>query len=315
MVLFFTLMFSVLPVMAEKPPSGDIAMVNGVAISRADFDRELDAVRQRFAMQGQPPDEAKLSEIKENILDSLISRELFYQESRKGGVKIEASEVHEKFATWKKRFPDDSQLQNLMQMMNLSEEIVKSQIKEQMAVGKFIDQKFSDKVSVTEKEIRTYYDDNPDTFKKPEQVRASHILIKTDPKADDAEKSKTRDKIKDIREKLKKGEDFAALAKEFSECPSKSKGGDLGYFGRKQMVKPFEDVAFSLNTGEMSDIVETRFGYHLIKSVDKKAATTIPYKEVEGKIGEYLKEEKKMKEVTSYGEKLKAEAEIKRFLK
>ncbi len=108
-------------------------------------------------------------------------------------------------------------------------------------------------------------------FSKPEQVRASHILVKVAPQATREEKDAAREKIKEILEQAKAGKDFAALAKAYSECPSGEKGGDLGYFGRNEMVQPFEDVAFTLPVGVVSDVVETRFGYHLIKVTDKKS--------------------------------------------
>jgi peptidyl-prolyl cis-trans isomerase C len=114
---------------------------------------------------------------------------------------------------------------------------------------------------------------------------------------------------------LQKGEDFASLAKEFSQCPSNAKGGDLGYFQRGQMVPPFEQVAFALKPGAVSDIVETKFGYHLIKVIDKKAETTIPYKDVKEKLEQNLKREKIQKEVTLYVEKLKEKAKVEKVEK
>jgi peptidyl-prolyl cis-trans isomerase C len=100
------------------------------------------------------------------------------------------------------------------------------------------------------------------------------------------------------------------LAKEFSECPSNIKGGDLGYFGRGKMVKPFEDAAFALKTGEVSDIVETRFGYHLIKVVDKKPASVMGYEDVKDQVGQFLKKQKTGKELKGYIEELRKKAVI-----
>lgn len=304
------------PEVSEKQAAtGKVAVVNGTVIRQDTFDRELDAVRQRFVMQGQKLEGSQLSTIKKNVLENLIHRELLYQESQKAGVKVEDTAVDEKFGAWKKQFPDESQFKNIMGMMNLTEDVIKSQIRQQMAVEEFIDKKFADKVAVSDKEIRDYYDANPDFFKQPEQVKASHILIKVDPKADEAKKSEARKKMEGLQDQLKKGGDFAAIAKEFSECPSNAKGGDLGYFKRGQMVKPFEDTAFALKSGEMSDIVETRFGYHLIKTTDKKAETTSPYEEVRKRLEDYLKQEKKRKEVNLYVSKLKQESKIERFIK
>jgi peptidyl-prolyl cis-trans isomerase C len=138
-------------------------------------------------------------------------------------------------------------------------------------------------------------------------------LIKVDPEADESRKAEARKKLEMIQKRLRKGEDFAALAKEFSEGPSRGKGGDLGYFRRGQMVKAFEEAAFTLRPGEVSDIVETKFGYHLIKVIDKKPEKTMAYKDVKDRLGDYLKREKVQKEVRLYVEKLKEKAKVERF--
>jgi peptidyl-prolyl cis-trans isomerase C len=105
------------------------------------------------------------------------------------------------------------------------------------------------------------------------------------------------------------------LAREYSEGPSSVKGGDLGYFGRGQMVKPFEDAAFALNVGELSEVVETRFGYHLIKVTGKNPETVVAYADVKERLQKYLKDEKVQQEVSAYVEDLKTKAKVERFLK
>jgi peptidyl-prolyl cis-trans isomerase C len=147
-------------------------------------------------------------------------------------------------------------------------------------------------------------------FKQPEQVKASHILIKVTPDADDAQKATARKKIEEIQQKLKNGGDFAALAKEYSEGPSGARGGDLGFFRHGQMVKPFENAAFGLEPGQVSDVVTTRFGYHLIKVTEKKPAKTLAYSEVKDKIGERLKQQKIEKQAGEYIDGLKKDAKI-----
>jgi peptidyl-prolyl cis-trans isomerase C len=198
--------------------------------------------------------------------------------------------------------------------MNLSEATLKSQLEQNMAIERFVDNQFVQKVTVSDKDIKAYYDSHTDSFKKSEQVRASHILIKVDPQADKSKKAKAREKLEGIQQKVDKGEDFGALAKKHSEGPSASKGGDLGYFERGQMAKPFEEASFALKPGEVSDIVETRFGYHLIKVTDKKSETTIAYAEIKDKLGEYLKQERVQKEVSLYVENLEQKGKVERFL-
>ena len=178
-------------------------------------------------------------------------------------------------------------------------------------IQQYIDKEFVQKINVPEKEVKDFYVSQPDSFKEPEQVRAMHILIKVDPGADEPKKAEARKKLKGIQNRLRKGEDFEALAKEYSEGPSAAKGGDLGYFSKGQMVKPFDEVAFGLSPGKVSDIVETRFGYHLIKVVDKKPEKVIAFAEVEEKLQQYIKRQKIQGKVNRYIKDLRNEFLIK----
>jgi peptidyl-prolyl cis-trans isomerase C len=311
----------------KQPPEGKIAVVNGSVITRADFDREVSRVRQRLFSMGKPPSDSQLAEIKKEVLESLIDRELLYQESEKKGVIVDEAAVNEELRVivdeaavneelrkLKERFPSEAEFKSVLSRANLSEVAFKSELKHGMAIKQFIDKQFVQKITVSGEESKTYYDSHPDLFKQPERVRARHILIKVDPGADESQKAEARKKMKEIQEKVQKGEDFAALAKEFSEGPSSAKGGDLGYFRRGQMVKPFEEAAFPLQPGEVSEIVETGYGYHLIMVIDKKPETTIAYKDVKDRLEQHLKREKVRKEVSLYVEKLEEKAKVERFL-
>jgi peptidyl-prolyl cis-trans isomerase C len=296
----------------EGQPSEDkVAVVNGSVVTRADYDTELQMVQRQFARMGKPPSDSQLWALKKEALEKLIERELLHQESQKKGFKVDDAELNERF---QKRFPDEAMLKNLLNTMKLNEAALKSHFRVGMMIAKLIDKEFAQKATVSDKETKDYYDNNPNFFKQPEGVWASHILIKVDPKADKAQRAEALKKAEKIQERVKQGEDFAALAKESSQCPSSSQGGDLGYFGRGHMVKPFEEAAFALKPGEVSDIVETRFGYHLIKVMDKKPETTILYKDAKDRIEQLLKNEKVQKEVKLYVEKLKEDAKVERFL-
>lgn len=298
----------------NKPSQDKIAVVNGSVITWADFDRELRHAQGQLSATGMPLDTSRLTRLKQKVLEQLIGRELLYQESQKRGIKVDKEAINEQLKTLKKQFASEEDFKNILTNMNLSEDTIKSQFKRDGAIQEFIDKEFVEKITIPDKEIKIYYDSNRDLFKQPEQVRASHILINVDPKGDASQKAEALKKIKDVRRRLHKGEDFSALAKQFSQCPSSAQGGDLGYFNRGQMVKPFEKAAFALKSGAVSKIVETRFGYHLIKVVDKKPESIIGYKDVKDELGQYLKQEKVQKEVGLYVGKLKEKAKVERFL-
>jgi len=299
----------------KKQPSEDkVAVVNGSVITRADFDTEMSRVQRGLFSMEKPLSDSKLSEVKKEALENLIDRELLYQESQKKGIKVDEAAINEQLSTLKKRFPSEAEFKKALSETNLSEAAIKSQFKRGMAIQQFIDNQFVQKVKISNKEIKDYYDSHPGFFKQPERVRASHILIKVDPQADQSQKAEALKKLEKIQQKLQKGEDFAALAKEFSQCPSGAKGGDLDYFSRGQMVKPFEEAAFALKPGGVSNIVETKFGYHLIKVIDKKPETTIAYQDIKDRLEQYLKQDKVQKEVSLYVEKLREKAKVERFL-
>ncbi len=299
----------------EKKPSGaTVAVVNGVGIPRHDYDRELDMQVERFSRQGRQISDVQLARLKDDVLQSLIEREVLYQESQKAGINISDQAVNDQLAAIKQRFPDENEFKNILQKMNLTEDDVKSQIKHGLAIKELIDQQVVRNIVITEAETKSYYDANPEMFRQPEQVKASHILIKVDANATEAQKADAMLKIKDVQQKQKAGEDFAELAKKYSEGPSNVRGGDLGYFRRGQMVKPFEDAAFAMKPNEVSEVVETRFGYHLIKVYDKKPEMVLTYAEVKDTLSERLKEQKVEEQAGQYIEKLKTAAKIEKNL-
>jgi len=299
----------------NKPADADkkMAVVNGVVISQDQFDKELSVHMDRASRQGQQLSDAQLAELKKNVLDGLIERELLYQQSRKAGIKIADQAVDEQIATIKQRFPGEQDYKNALSAMQLTEEEVKAQIARGLAIRELINEQIMNKIEVSDEESKAYYDAHPQLFKQPEQVKASHILIKVETDATDAQKAEARKKIDEIQQKIKAGGDFGELAKEFSEGPSNVRGGDLGYFRRGQMVKPFEDAAFSMQPGEVSEVVETRFGYHLIKVYDKKPEENLAYADVKEKLGQHMKQEKAEKEAGQYIEQLKKDAKIETF--
>lgn len=151
---------------------------------------------------------------------------------------------------------------------------------------------FAAKVTVAEEDIRDYYESNPEKFKNPKTVHARHILIKVDQNAKPEEVESARQRAEDVLKMAKEGRDFAALARQYSEGPTKTKGGDLGTFRREAMVKPFADKAFSMEAAEISDPVRTRFGWHIIKVEKNNPAKTRTLDEAREEIQKTLKAER-----------------------
>jgi len=195
---------------------------------------------------------------------------------------------------------------------------VKTEIREGLARNKFMEAQWAGKINVTEEEAQKYYNENPRQFETPEQVRVSHILIKpelidpkVDPNADPNEaKAIARTKTEDLLKQLKDGADFAELAKSHSSCPSAPKGGDLGLFPRGQTTPAFENAAFELEIGQISGVVETEYGYHIIKATEHKDASTTSFEQAKDDIIKQLTQTKQSEIAEEYIASLRVAANI-----
>ncbi|MGA2025568.1 MAG: peptidylprolyl isomerase [Syntrophobacteraceae bacterium] len=267
------------------------AIVNGKAIPMSDYQAETDRLHQQISMTGRQPDAKEMQALEQRILDDLIGRELLKQETVKRGIKVDDAEVNAQLDAVKNGTTPEN-FANSLKQMNMTELQLKDYFASRLAIRKLLDKDLGSKIVLTPEEVKAFYDGNPDLFKTPEMVRASHILVKVDEAASGEEKAKALEKIKAIQKRVKSGEDFAKVAQEVSDCPSKDDGGDLNFFHKGQMVPPFEKAAFSMKPGETSDIVETEFGYHIIRLTDKKEAGTMSFDEVKPRIEQQLKNEK-----------------------
>ena len=287
------------------------ALVNGEPIVAAAVQGEIKGILGRFQEQGRKPSETEMASLRESVLDKMIKLELLSQESKKAGIAVNTADIDNELKGYKKGFADDKAFAKALGEAGITEAELRKQIGKNLTIQKFIDTKFKGKAQVTEQEAKDFYNNNQDKFKQPEMAHARHILItakETEPKAD---KDRKRAKLVQIKKQLKDGGNFADLAKQFSDCPSKDRGGDLGFFPRGQMVKPFEQAVFKMMPGDVSDIVETEFGYHLIKLEEKKPAKTVTFDEAKAKITAYLTQEKVTNNIEAFLAEAKGKSTIK----
>lgn len=207
---------------------------------------------------------------KEDFLDSIIEKELLYAEAKKNRLDRDKAFIA-KLEKFKK--------------MNLITILLEKEIR--------------DKIMVDDTEAKNHFDNNPERYKKDAGVNASHILVETEAEGNS------------ILEKLKNGEDFAKLAAEHSKDASNARnGGDLGFFSRGRMVPEFEEAAFNLNVGEISGLVKTRFGYHIIKVTDKKEGTQLSFEETKDLVKKQLQAKKQRDTYKAFIDKLKSNTEV-----
>ena len=301
------------PAVQPKSPKDPVARVNGTAISRLELDRALKVLLSQNQVE-QPLAPEMMQQAESAALDQLISAELIYQEGSKLEVKDLDKRVAEKIAQNRAKFNSDAELEKALQGVDMTLKDMQDFTRKDIVISNLIETRFASKVVSTEAEARKFYDENLEKyFKKPETARASHILIGTEEKSTPEQRKQAKAKAEAILKRLRAGEDFAALAKSDSTCPSKSQGGDLGSFGHGQMVPAFEQAAFALKPGEMSGVVETQFGYHIIKLTEKQEASTESFENVKAKILDFLKQEKVQKEVSDQVEALMGKAKIEKL--
>ncbi len=302
------------PVVAAAPavvePQGVVARVNGTPIDAIELRRA-----KKVMLRGQTPPADQIAAVNKQAVEQLVSAQLLYQAASKVEIKDLDKQIDVKLAQGKERFKDEQEFQKAIKEMEMDEKDLREYTRRDLLITNFVDTTFVAKMTVSEEESRSFFDKNQDRFKQDETVKASHILIGVDGNATADEKKKAREKADKLKKELAGGADFATLAKGNSTCPSAPQGGDLGFFGKGQMVPPFEKAAFALKPGEVSDVVETQFGYHIIKLTEKKPAVTAEFKDMKAKIEEYLKGQKVNEAIQLYIEDVKKTAKIEILLK
>jgi peptidyl-prolyl cis-trans isomerase C len=285
-----------------------LAHVNGEDVTKADLDRAVQALEARA---GGPVPTEQRDQVVRGVLDQLIGYKVLVQETRARNVTVPDADVDARIGQIRGQFPSEAEFTQMLAQRNLTLEQVKSDARQDMAIAKLIEDEIASKVAVKPEQVTDFYAKNPDQFKQGESVRASHILISVPKGADAATKAQARTKAEQVLKEVKAGGDFAALAKQHSGDPgSAANGGDLGFFQQGQMVGPFNDAAFSLAPGAISEVVETDFGFHIIKVAEKKEGRTIPLEEVRPQVEQYLERLHRQEQTETFVNGLKAKGKI-----
>ncbi|MBN1816001.1 MAG: peptidylprolyl isomerase [Sedimentisphaerales bacterium] len=300
-------------------PARVFATVNGIKITGAETEPRVEMmVKQQIAQLGPmgaslPPqafDNLK-GRIRPQVVEWLVEQKLVEEKLKSKNIIITDEQI-------------DTQLDAMLSARNMTREDAKkaveqqggtmeefrSQMKMSMGTEKLLTEYMEGKSEpIDEADAKKFYDENQQAFQEAEQVKASHILIKTE-NLDEAGKAQARSRIEEILVKVKAGEDFATLAKEHSDCPSSAKGGDLDFFTKERMVPEFSEAAFSMKVGDVSGVVETKFGYHIIKVTDRKEAKVRSFEEEKDEITEYLTRQQRQRFWDQYRNELKKDAQI-----
>jgi parvulin-like peptidyl-prolyl isomerase len=268
-----------------------VAIVNGDKISKAQLDEAFDKAVQMTGIK--PSDlspEQKLEGYRQ-ILDEMITEKLVNKAAV--GVTVPQADIDAQIAKIKAQFPSEEDFSKQLTQVGQTPEQLGETIKKMLQQQRWLESQLAGKAEVTEEEAKKFYEENKTEFTQPETVKASHILFRVNKEDSEDVANQKLKAAQGAEARAKKGEDFAALAKELSEEPgAKESGGDLGFFPKDRMVPEFAEVAFSEKVGEITNPVRTQFGWHVIKVTDKKSAGTLPYDEVKSQLMTYLKAKK-----------------------
>lgn len=287
--------------------SGCSAADKSISISQDEIDTQVDRTISQYEAQGQTVNDEQRAQLAENVRTQLIERKILYKAAQNAGTSLEDGIMDSEMERVRSQFPDEDGFSEVLSQQGYTIESFQAEMEEFLLIQQFLEEEVISKINIKENEMETFYEENPQFFESPESITASHILVQLSEDAGEEEGREALEKIEEVAAKIEAGEDFAALAEEYSEGPSAAQGGSLGSFSRGDMVPPFEEAAFALEEGEVSEIVQTQFGYHIIKVSEKNEAGTAPYEEVKESISNYLAQEQEQEAITSYIETLKEE--------
>ena len=268
-------------------------IVNGQKVAPDEIDNEIERLRPHYEEYAAGAEGAGEDQLREWARENVIERTLMMAAAREALAEIPQADIDAAYNEIKDRAGDEDPA------------AVKADIEQQMRLERLMDEAAKDVKPPTDKEQREFYEQHPEQLTMPEQVRASHIVKHV---GDQVDRKTAFEAILEVKMELDRGAGFEELATKHSDCPENA--GDLGYFARGQMVQEFEDVAFGMEVGQVSDIFQTSFGYHICRIVDRKPAVVVPFDEVTDDIEKEILRQRREKAIEDFVDSLKSKATI-----
>ena len=290
-----------------------VAQVNGVDISGDTISRELKKAVQQYKKRGMPLNASQEKSAAKKLIDDEIGRTLLVLKAQDSGINITKDMLEKRLKEVQAKFRSDAVFEHKLADRGMTLDQYRAELETDLYMDQIIKKEIEPKIKIPENETRDYYEKNKNKFASQEKVRASIILLKFNPSQGKAGEQKALKKFESILDQIRNGADFAAMAKRFSEDSLASKGGDLGFFTKKQMLPAFSNRAFKMKAGEVSDIFRTGHGFHVLKVTDKKPAGASPFEAEKEKIKDFLIQKKVSQATHDYIEALKKQAKIKTY--
>lgn len=286
--------------------------LNGREIPRQAIEHELNRLIQFYASHGMTEDQirAQLPLLKKRAEEQAIGTALLFAEAAKLDLPVSDDEVEESLRRMTDEAGGPARLRAILDKQGQNVQQLREEIRRGRRVDKLVEKITADTPDPTDAEAEAFFAEHRDEFGKAEQVRAQHILVS--PKGDSPEDDLAAiAKIREIRERILAGSDFSTEAAAHSDCPSgKQAGGSLGWFSRGMMVKEFDEAAFSMKVGELSDIVKTQFGYHVIYKNDAQPETIPDFAEVRDRVKDILRHQRRGEALAAHVAELREKAVV-----
>jgi peptidyl-prolyl cis-trans isomerase C len=299
------------PAAPALDPATVLVDVAGSKLTAGEADKQIMAMMGAQAAQlGADRMASLMGRFRQQAVERFVIRTVLSSEAEKRQIQVSDGDIAQAMETIKGRLPEGVTLDEALKRENLTTEGLRSNLVSELRIKKLVESEVPTNNAPTDEDVAKFYESQKEQFKTPESVEARHILVKMESTDDEKVKAEKKAKADGLRKQLVDGADFAKLAKENSDCPSKDRGGDLGSFQRGQMVKAFEDAAFSQETNAIGPVVETMFGYHIIQVKERKAAGASSLADVKDRLVEHLKQRKQMELFDAFLAKIKENVKI-----
>jgi peptidyl-prolyl cis-trans isomerase C len=314
MKLAITLAALALAWTAQAQISQYAVTVNDEGITRTFIQAQVDTlVNQRGINYGGITQPDAYKQMQREVVEQLIAQELLWQEAQRREFVADDEMVDARLEQIKAEFDSPLAFRFKIEESGFTETSYREDVTRKLSVQRMITDGIAPGISVSDEEVEDFYNENLERMQRPPEVNARHILITPASSEPDVLEA-ARQEIEAILAEIRNGADFETVAKERSQAPSAPEGGELGYFGRGQMVPSFEQAAFALAPGEVSEVVQTQFGYHIIQVEGRRGGETVAIEQVSDKIRAYLTQQKLQTKVETLVGTLRNEGDVEIFL-
>ncbi len=294
----------------EVAGSQIVAEVNGVPVYASDLGLAVTRFQQKLTSGGKQEQPQSEEELRAAALQVLIENELLFQEAQRRGFSAQQEAVEQEMTAIAGQFPGPSTFDKALAQMNVTKEDLRRDLERAQTVERMIESSLRPGINVSAEEARAYYQANPRQFTDPERIHCRQVFLRVGPDTTEEQKAEMRRTLEGLRRRVLQGESFAALADQYSQDPNSGPGGDLGYLVRGQLARDFEKAVFALQDGQLSGVVSSVYGYHLLLAVDHQPAAVVGYEKVKDSLSAFLHRRKLDEAVSALAKELRGKAKI-----